>query len=333
MTADMPQTLDDYRAALAPEQRARHDALLGAVATRAASAPRVHSLLFVPGRRHPEFADSETVLWRAIQQLMMTEQAAEGELPLAWIGYDVASRFSGKREAQGFLITDRRLIVKDQVDGVFGTAEPRQYPLFVNQAGVAGSAAELAETATASYDWEFPKKLLDAGTAQSMSQLLGELLVAVLETLGRLGTALAPAPATAAGLRGRVNELGLGDAAKYPDDAKQAKHFVKIAKKFPLESGERILLALTGATLAGVYGLLLTDRGVRSKDLGKDPVFTATTGIDVAGVRISAENAHQLILAPGEVHELPATLDERGAAAVATLMREWAEGRLQADAD
>ncbi|UOR00406.1 hypothetical protein MUN77_09495 [Leucobacter allii] len=328
MPADAHASLADYLAPLPAESRELHTALVAAVGERAASAPRVHALLFVPGRAHPHFEDSEAVFWHAAQQLMLDVDPAEGELPVAWIGYDVASRFSGKREAQGFLITDRRLVVKDQVDGIFGTAAPRQYPLFTGPAGAAAAAAEITESSTAAYDWTFASDLVDTETAQSMTALLAELLVTVLETLARRRIALAPAPETSASLRGRVRELGLDNDVKYPEDAKHAKHFVKLAKKIPCDAGERVLLAVTGSTLMGVYGLVLTDRGVRSKDLGSDPVVTPRERISPEAIRIDPEQPQRVILGPGEVHELPASLDERRAAGLVTLLREWSAGRL-----
>lgn len=328
MTAAPPDALDGYLAALDSERRAVHTALVGAVALRASESPRVHDFLFIPGQRHPRFEDSEEVFWRAVRQLMLVEPAGRDEVPVAWIGYDVANRFTGRREAQGFLLTDRRVVVKDQVDGVFGTATPRQFPFFVGQDGIAGSAVEIAGSVVASYDWDAARSLVDGSTERGLGLLLAELLVAILEALTRLRIALAPAPVAAADLRGRVRELGLSDAAKLPDDPRHVKHFAKLQKKLPLESGERVLLAFTGSTLAGVYGLVLTDLGVRSKDLGEYPVFTPAGEIVADAVRIDDRSEHRLLLAPGAAHELPATLSERQAAALATLVREWSEGKI-----
>ena len=323
-----PDTLDGYLASLAAERRAVHAALVGAVALRASASPREHDFLFVPGQRHPRFEDSEEVFWHAVQQLMLAEPAGHDEIPVAWIGYDVANRFSGRREAQGFLLTDRRVVVKDQVDGIFGTAAPRQFPLFVGQGGIAGSAAEIAGNAIASYDWGAARSLVDESTARRLGLLLAELLVAALETLARLRVEFAPAPETAADLRGRVRELGLSEAAKLPDDPRHAKHFAKLQKKLPLGPGERVLVAFTGSTLAGVYGLLLTDLGVRSKDLGEYPVFTPFAELVADAVRIDDDSEHRLLVAPGAAHELPSTLSASQAAALATLVREWSEGKV-----
>ncbi len=332
MPADPTGSLAQYLAAL-PEGRVRtHSVVAAAIAERAATAPREQELLFIAGHRHPDYEDGADRFWHAVEQLALPEPAGADELPLAWIGYDVVDRFTGRREAQGFLLTDRRLLVKDQVDGVFGTATPRQYPLFVGSAGVAGSASEIAASAASSYDWEFARSLIDADTASGLGVLLSELLVAAMETLQRAGAELAPEPPTSTGLLGRVRELGLGNAVKLPGDPKHAKHFAKLAKKLPLDPGERILIACTDSTLIGAYGFLLTDRGARSKDLGEDPAFTPTEQFVPDQIRRAPDSAHRILLGAGETHEIPTRFTEQQVDALIVLLREWGEGRLDADA-
>lgn len=332
MTADRTRSLDRYLAALPADRVQIHGTVTAALADRAFAAPREHGMLFIAGREHPEYSDGEDRLWHAVEQLMLREPAGDDELPFAWIGYDAVNRFTGRREAQGFLLTDRRLVVKDQVDGVFGTATPRQHPLFVGSTGTAGAAAEIAASASSSYDWEFARSLIDTGTASELSSLLSELLVVALETLQRVGAELAPEPRTATGLLERVRELGLSNAVKLPEDPQHAKHFAKLAKKLPVDSGERILIACTDSTLLGAYGLLLTDRGVRSKDLGEAPVFTPTERIAPAEIRLAPDSAHRISLGEGAAHEIPTRFTEPQVAALITLLREWAEGQLSIDA-
>ena len=78
----------------------------------------------MPGQPHPVYSDSDDVLWLALEQLLFTDPLDTEDLPLVWFGYNVQGRFLGRREAQGFLMTDHRLIVKDQVDRIFGQATP-----------------------------------------------------------------------------------------------------------------------------------------------------------------------------------------------------------------
>lgn len=331
MPTDPAGSFEQYLAALSDTRARTHAAVTAAIAERAASAPRQQELLFIAGHRHPDYEDGADRFWHAVEQLVLPEPAGADELPLAWIGYDVVNRFTGRREAQGFLLTDRRLVVKDQADGVFGTATTRQYPLFVGSGGIAGSASEIPSSASSSYDWEFARSLIDTDTAPGLGVLLSELLVTAMEALQRAGAELAPAPPTSTGLLGRVRELGLGNAVKLPDDPKHAKHFAKLAKKLPVDAGERILFACTDSTLIGAYGFLLTDRGARSKDLGEDPVFTPTEQFVPEQIRRAPDAAQRILLGAGEAHEIPARFTEQQVAALVELLREWGEGRLHAE--
>lgn len=89
-----------------------------------------------------------------------------------------------------------------------------------------------------------------------------------------------------------------------------------------------ILAAFTDATLLGSYGLVLTNQNLRSKDLGEEPVSTTRAKVEHSEVRINAENKHQIIVAPGQVHDVPSHIGERELSALITLVREWAVGRI-----
>lgn len=333
MTAD---SLTDYVRDLSPERREPFLTLTGQVARRVAAntdavnpdAPEpVTALTFIPGMPHPVFSDSDAVIWAAATQLGLD---TSGELPLAFLGYDVQTRISGRRESQGFLVTDRRLIVKDDVDGIFGKAAARQYPLFVGPTGIAASAAQIGAEAARSYNWDGASSLLEPTQIARLTQTLVSILTVVLEGLDGLGVAQPSAPVTATDLRGRVRELGLASVVKYDDDPKERKHFAKLAKKMPLEAGERVIAAFTASTIAGPYGLVLTSLGIRSRDLGEAPVFTPMSLVDPDQVRLSGATANQLIVAPGQVHELPSSLTPVQAAALEQLVTEWARGELSA---
>lgn len=321
-------SIETYVSSLPPQRADLFRTLTARASTLAADLPDIQDFVFVPGHAHPTWEDGQNVLWRAVQQMMLVSPAGDDELPVIWVGYDVASRFTNKREAQGFLVTDRRLIAKDSVDLVFGKGEARQYPLYVGPNGVAGTAGAIASTAIGDYDWDTAGSLVDEEDAEWFSQLLVAVITMTLETLGSTGEEVAHAPATAGDVRGRVSELGLTGAVKYPDDPKQAKHFAKFAKKMPLDAGERILACFSASTLAGPYGLMLTDRHLRSRDLGEGPVVTPRSEVDAGAVHADPENGSRIIAAPGTVHHLPGHLGEREAGAVVTLIKEWAEGRV-----
>jgi hypothetical protein len=321
--------LETYVSGL-PTQRRELLILLTARASRlAAERVDIQEFVFVAGREHPTWDDSDAALWRAIEQMMLVSPSGIDELPIIWIGYDSARRFTSNRESQGFLLTDRRLIVKDSVDLVFSKGEERQYPLYVGPNGIAASAATIASTAIESYDWDGAGSLVDAEDAEWFSQLLVAAITMTLEALTSTGTEVAEEPpATSSEIRGRVKELGLGSDVKYADDKKHAKHFAKFAKKMPLDAGEQVLASFSDSTLAGVYGLMLTDRNLRSRVLMEEPTSTLRDQVDAAAVRVSPTDKHKIIVGAGEVHDVPNHLSEKATAALVTLIQEWAELRI-----
>lgn len=326
-------TLDTYLAGCSQERRELFSELTSMTRSLADSAVDLSEFVFVPGQPHPDWDDAAEVIWQAVEQLMLPNPASPDELPILWVGYHVADRLTKKRQAQGFLLTDRRLVVKDSVDLIFSKGHERQYALEGNSTSAAESAAALVASVMNDYDWDTAGDLVDQEDAEWIEELLAAAVTGTLQTLGRpdrTGPAPAATPSApvVADLRGRVAELGLAADVKYPDDSKHAKHFAKLAKVIPLDAGERILASFSGGTLLGVYGLLLTDTNLRSRDLGEPAICTPRAEIDASSVQQSGDDPHKIIAAPGQVHDLPTHLDERRVAALTTLIREWAQGHI-----
>ena len=321
-------SMEMYVSSLPPQRAAVFARLAAGASELAAQKPDIRDFVFVPGYAHPTWDDGQSVLWRAIEQMMLGSPAGDDELPVIWVGYDVATRFTNKREAQGFLVTDRRLIVKDDVDLVFSKGEARQYPLAVATTGVADTARTITSEAIDGYDWNGAGSLVDEEDVEWFRELLVAAITMTLDAVANTGTPIAAAPTTASDIRGRVKELGLSPAVKYADDKTHAKHFAKFAKKMPLDADEQILACFSASTLAGPYGLMLTDRRLRSRDLGEAPVTTPRSAIEPAAVRVNPANGSQILVAPGEVHDVPSHLSAREVGALVTLIQDWADGRV-----
>ncbi|BAJ74992.1 coenzyme F390 synthetase [Microbacterium testaceum StLB037] len=315
-------SLDAYLNGHSPERRELFAELVTMAAGLADHAEDVSPLVFVPGRPHPEWEDADEVLWMAVEQLMLPNPAAPDELPVLWVGYHVQDRLTRKREAQGFLLTSHRLVAKDTVDLVFTKGTERQYPLYEAR------TASLASTATEEYDWDGTAALLGDARPDAIEQLLAEAIASTVHILESRGETLPVEPAPTTNLRERVAELDLAGIVKYEDDAKHAKHFAKLFRKVSLDPGERVLASFSDATLFGPYGLVLTDRNLRSRDLGEDAISTPRADIDPSAVRVSPDKAHQLAVGPGRPHDVPTFLDEKQVGALVTLVREWAAGRI-----
>ena len=191
------------------------------------------------------------------------------------------------------------------------------------------TASVKSAKATDSYSWEFRKGLVNEGMFSALTIRVGTSVAVVLETLHERGAPIGQEPKTAGDLRGRIAELGLNATVKFPEDPKYPKNFAKLAKMIQLDVNETILATFTEAIFMGVYGLVLTSRSVRSRDLGEDPVLTPWESVEPTNVALNAENGKQLVVAPGVVHELPQSLTLQQAEAVADLVREFATGSVK----
>lgn len=330
MPEEVASSLEAYLAPLSTDRRALHSTLVGAIVDRGETPDALQELVFVASAAHPVFPDGEAVFWQAIRELMMFEPSGADELPLAWIGYHVMNRVTRTRQSQGILLTDRRVVTQDNFSVLFGSAAPRSYPLYVGPKGIADTAWHIAEEVSANFAWDDLLAKVPAGAELSMQLLVG-WLTSALEIQSRLGVPIAVQPTQASDLRGRLRELGLVATAKIPDpnDRKLVKHFEKLLKKVPLAAGERVILSFTDSPIVGApYGTVLTNLGVWSRDLMEEAVFTPLAQILPAEVRTSAERKYQLLLGPGEAHELPASLTDSELAGVVKLLSEWAAGDL-----
>ncbi len=316
-------SLDAYLDGCSPERRDLFSRLNAMAAGLADRAEDLNDFVFVPGRPHPSWDDADAVFWLAVEQLMMPNLAAPDELPVLWVGYHVKDRLTRGREAQGFLLTSHRLIVKDSVDLVFTKGIARQYPLYE-----ALVPSALISSVMEDYDWDTAGSLVDQEDADWIEQLLVDAVTSTVQILESHGHTLAAEPEATTNLRERVAELGLSENVKYADDSRHAKHFAKLLKKIALDPGEQVLAAFSDATLFGAYGLVLTDRALRSKDLGDDAISTPRADIDAPSVRLGSDSSHKIEVAGGQAHVVPAHLGPKQVEALLILVREWTVGQI-----
>ncbi len=320
-----PMSLDAYLGALSAERQDLFTILNSMAAGLADGAEDLSDFVFVPGRLHPTWDDADQVFWQAVEQLMLPHAAAADELPILWVGYHVEDRLTKAREAQGFLLTTHRLVAKDTVDLVFSKGVERQYPL---TASLSEDAAGFLASVIDDYDWDTAGSLVDEEDSDWIAQLLTEAIASTVNILERRGGRLPTAPAAATSVRERIAELGLSGDAKYVDDNTHVKHFAKLLKKIPIDTDEQILASFSDSTLFGAYGLVITDRNLRSRDLGDEAITTPRADIEASTVRLSDGDSHKILVAPGRIHDAPAHLNAKKMDAVITLLKDWAAGRV-----
>jgi hypothetical protein len=353
----MSDSLDSYLADLPLARKEVFAELRGAVARSVATLPdSLANFVFLPGQiDHLTFGDAADVFWLATQQLMLgeggsadsdsasalaplpdgapvvyaalaatvpasavtssapTDAAPDLELPLLYVGYHLINRLTRRRESLGFLVTDRRLIVQDAVSGIRRRPSPVSHALYADERTPTVVAAELVATSTERYDWSHARRLV---TPIVEPDLLAALTTGVAAVLANLAvTGAAPPP--------RV--VPRSAVVKFPTDPKQQKHFAKLTKALALPANASVRFTVTDATLAGPYGLVVTADTIYSKDLMEDPVSTPIAQVDVAGLAFSADSP-SLVLAPGQLHTVPAFLDAAQKTALVTLLKEFASG-------
>lgn len=287
----------------------------------AARSPQILPLVFTPASVPHPMSDAVDVFHHAAGQLLRRPD----EHPLAFFGAHSQNRFTRSREAVGFLLTDRAIHVRDSPSGLFGETVPRTVPLISGPDGVAASATAAVSSATATFEWSWAEAVVTPDNRSLFVQALTEAVVLVLDHDAATGGTLPTAPPPAAvDLRDRVEELGLTSHVKYPDDPKHRKHFAKFVKTFDLPPDELVAFSLTDQTFLGVYGVVATDRALRSRNLMEPPVSTPLA--EVAGAEVRIEGDHLLA---GNVHTVPAFLTDPEKAALVTLATEFAAGALR----
>lgn len=333
--ARMADQLDSYLDGLPEHRRAQFRMLRGAVEHAISTAPpsvidSTTKLTFLPGQTdHPEFDDAADVFWFAAEQLMTSTPDRADELPLLYLDYHLMSRITRHRESLGFLLTDQRLIVQDDTAGIRRRKDAVGFPLYSDDRDPHDVAADLVAEATATYDWSLGRPLVGPAVESDLLAILTASVAAVLDTLAATGNAPAAREpvTTARDLRGRIDELDLTVVVKFPDDAKQQKHFTKLTKAFALPDASAIQFTVTDVTLAGPYGLVVTSDTIYSKDLMEHPVSTSISQVDAAGVAFS-DDIKSLVLAADEVHTVPSHLTAAQRTSLVVLLREVVGGTL-----
>ncbi|MDR2975422.1 MAG: hypothetical protein LBV00_12075 [Propionibacteriaceae bacterium] len=258
------------------------------------------------------------------------------EHPLLFIGAHVKSIMFGKRHAIGFLLTNREILVRNS------TVKDSEQAAIVFPLAPGFQVSEAADR----FDWSWLERLarhdgisLDE-LRRRLTLVLAQAVGLVLPTLGmtstlgaapegaeRAGVAEPPVRRTASDMAGRLRELGLTDQVKVGSDPKQAKHLVKLGKKVGVPPHEPIIVTVSDSTLAGPYGVVITDSHVYSRDLMEDPVPpTPRSSITPSEVMIESDT---LVLGPGQVHTIPSTVPDTHRDALRNFIRELLAGDLR----
>ena len=248
-----PRDLAELLAALPPERRSAFDRL-SALVTAVGVPESNHSFVFRAGEtEHPVFDDAEAVFWRAVRQMRQGDPLRGRELPLVYWGFHSIDLL-GRRHSNGVLVTDRAVVVDDpRGDAVrlpTATLDPASIRVDGERLLVAGVAIGLAQIA----------RSLPSTSAEDAAEYLAAVVTAVRASPDA-------EPEEDESVEDVVLASGMSGDLLLPGRPKDAKGLAKLAAKWSLPAEEAILVSLSSATFAGVYGLAITDAALYTRDL------------------------------------------------------------------
>jgi hypothetical protein len=288
--------LPEYLESLPTARRAEFDRLRAL--TAAVGAPEsIASFVFLPNQAgHPLFEDAAEVFWKAVEQLYLKDAATDGELPLLYWGfhsYDLLAR----RSSNGVLVTDRTVYVVD-----VGRTSAR-LPLAGLDPATVRVAGDTLWIGDAGVGLAQAARLFGEASAEDSASFL-RAIVEVLQP--RIEASADAAPASTVDELVRASRLS--DDFLLPSRPKDAKRLAKLAAKWQLPAGETLQVSLSSATLAGIYGLALTDSALYSRDL-MEPLDRTALG-DIEGIEWVAEKKAFRVAEGHFVPVLPAVTDD-----------------------
>lgn len=280
----------DYLGTLPQEQAQHGDALRSQVRQQVQpSGAELSPFLFLPDQvDHPEHEDAAQVFAQAVEQMYLPRPLVNDEIPLLFLGYHAMNRFSGKRTAQGFLLTDQAIYVQDDFTVLSAAPPPARglaLPARIDE--MQSFVSELLASYKAWKDWadlaQCPESALSARCGASLESVIGT----VIDYHAQHGS-LRQAPARQWKLAELVAEHDAGDALLDPLNPKLSKKLGKVIGKFQIPADEALQFALVDFPLfGGPYGLALTSKALYGKDLMESPLRIALAQVDASTLQIS----------------------------------------------
>jgi len=273
--------LTEYLSSLPADRRDAFDALMSAVSAVPVPSSN-NSFVFLAGQTsHPEFDDAESVFWKAVEQLQLRNAVSDGELPLVYWGFHSIDLLL-RRRSNGILITDRTVYLDDvgnsSAQFAIESVDPASIRVVGESLEVGGASIGLAQIAG----------MLEPTTAVDAAAYLSAVVAAV-QAAGR--SVAGHGSEISADATQTVEQLVLasrmGSDFRLPARPKDVKALNKLSAKWNLPADEVLLVSLSSATFAGVYGIAITNKAVYSKDL-MEPLFR-TALEDVEGFVWEAE--------------------------------------------
>lgn len=247
--------------------------------------------------KHPVWDDADEVFAKAVEQILDKSLGLQkgvdysktpkfyGARPLAFIG--VHAQMIG-RKSIGFLLTSRHLLVKFDASAVN-----------VDEVAAAFRLGKYLQNELETLAWQELEKCefeIDGEMKSAMKRALKAVLNAIFESGVQNDEAK---------MSDKLLELGLGEALKTPlDESKLLSKSLGIFK-----AGSPIFHSLDRALfgLSKPYGVILDERGLISRDLMEEPVFSSWGEIADAQIEVKED----AVIIGEKEHKIPFELKEK----------------------
>ena len=248
--------------------------------------------------KHPVWDDANEVFALATRQILDKSLGLQkgvdysktpkfyGARPLAFIG--VHAQMIG-RKSIGFLLTERHLLVKFEASAVN-----------VDEVAAAFRLGKYLQNELENLAWQELQKC-EFEIEDEMKAAMKTALKAVLNAIFEDGVQNDEAK-----ISDKLLELGLGEALKTPlDETKLLSKSLSVFK--PVSP---MLHSLDRSLFGKPYGVILDERGLISRELMEEPVFSSWDEIADAPVTVK-EGEEDVIIIGEKEHKIPPELKEK----------------------
>nr|WP_314475934.1 hypothetical protein [uncultured Campylobacter sp.] len=258
------------------------------------------NVLFINGNgaKHPVWNDANEVFAKAVEQILDKSLGLQkgvdysktpkfyGARPLAFIGVHAQMI---RRKSIGFLLTERHLLVKFDASAVN-----------VDEVAAAFRLGKYLQNELENLAWQELEKC-EFEIEDEMKAAMKRALKAVLQTVFEEGV-----KAEERTIADKILELELGEALKTPlDETKLLSKSLSVFK--PVSP---MLHSLDRSLFGKPYGVILDERGLISRELMEEPVFSSWHEIAGASITVKDGEEDDIIIGEKE-HKIPFELKEK----------------------
>lgn len=277
----------------------------------------VQQVLFVDSDfEHPVWKDNSEVFQKAIQQFGKSAEILPQEIPIAYIGLHAVALVAA-RYSIGFLITNTRILIKYSFS-ITGASKTTEAIGFTQKQ----DSQEIIDNAWKVFATKNHLSLTDE-QSYALQKTFNEVVTIVLSELKKQNI-LPQEIKKSNTIAGRIKELELQEVLKsYPQNQ---KNFDQFAKKFNINTPLFGAVDKSFFGLGGIYGLVITNEGITSRDLMEQP--TSVTWNEIKEYPATIGTKKDTFLAGNREHILPIFTTE-SVPSLVILINEIANGEVQ----